>query len=389
MAWAPLLTRIAAAYMPAALPRVRCVCSQAAATEDFTGHVSVMLDEVVRAVTQHPLSPNPLFVDATFGGGGHAKRLLDDCPTAKLFGFDRDDSAIRHSHKLNRDDRLEVFHSSYIHIKERLQDRQVQSVQAIIADLGLSNHQLDFAPRGFTWRQDAKLDMRFDPHGARITAADLVNSLPQAELARILSLYGEEPLAGPIASAICRRRAHTHFTHTLDLATAINETASFVATKKGWRPKDATGPGVGSQSVTRCFQALRIAVNSELEAVSQLLKLAPAMINPSTGGVIAVLTFHSLEDRLVKTAFKQLVQDSQPGVGPARRGNEDSALFTQARTRSAAGQLPVDANTLRSQTPARWAYVHKGGLLLPSNDEVNANRRARSAKLRAVQLLPG
>lgn len=313
-----------------------------------------MRDEAVDALLHPRLPLRPVFVDATVGGGGHARALLTKAPAgAVLLGLDRDAAAV-HAAERWADSRCKVVHGSYVDVRKHLAASCMPpSVHGLLADLGLSSHQLDSPARGFTFREDGPLDMRFDV-SSRITAGDLVRSLPLSELSRILSTYGEEPQAHAIATAIVAARAQSPVVSTQQLAQVVSSAAAAGARRRGWAPS-LEGGGPGAQAVVRVFQALRIAANDELSAVHALLDAAPGLVDTQDGGTLAVITFHSLEDRLVKRAFRRLVTPVAPPRGGA----------------------------------GRWAYVHPGGLLLPSRDEVEQNRRARSAKLRAVRWLPG
>jgi 16S rRNA (cytosine1402-N4)-methyltransferase len=331
--------------------RSRATLRRRASTASFE-HVTVLAREATDCLLATPaLPPSPAFVDATAGGGGHSRVLLHH-PGATVFGVDVDGAAVEAATRAlaQGDGRFAVAQGSYVDLPSLLRDAgRPPLCNGLLADLGVSSHQLDEPGRGFSYRADGPLDMRFDGaarSGSAVTAGHLVNALPRAELQRVLSEYGEEPLAFDIAGAITARRTERAFTRTLDLADVVRAVAAASGRRRGW---DATATPA---SVSRVFQALRIAVNGELGAVEALLRLAPALIDPRHGGCIAVITFHSLEDRLVKRAFAALTAAGGRGVG------------------------------------GTWAPVEGGRHAAPSAAEVAANPRARSAKLRAVRYSP-
>jgi 16S rRNA (cytosine1402-N4)-methyltransferase len=334
-------------------------------------HVSVLLEETVAAWRgKHDGSETALYyVDCTLGGGGHTLHLLQAEPRAHVLGLDLDAEAIAHvrqraSELLGPADaqrRLLLQQGSYADIVAHMSTNKWPArVHGIVADLGVSSHQLDEGGRGFSLRRDGPLDMRFGPSNSNsgnngITAADLVNKLPQAELARIFRVYGEERWASPIAAAVVKRRP---LARTRELASVIADTVHAMTRNSGGSDEG------GTHAATRCFQALRIAVNDELRTVEALLRTGPSLLAPrpgsgaaaaAGGGRMAVITFHSLEDRLVKTAFTQLVSSKSKSSG--------------------AGYVDV--------------FGGKGmrGFAVASEAEVEANPRSRSAKLRAIERL--
>ncbi len=252
-------------------------------------HVPVLYHEII-----HALCPRPqgLYVDGTVGAGGHAWGILESSsPDGKLIGLDLDPQALALARK-----RLEPFgervvlrQASYTTLAEQMGLLGWPAVDGILLDLGVSSMQLDTPERGFSFRVDAPLDMRFDPQGY-VTAADLVNGLPETELADLIYRYGEESHARSIARAIVIGRP---LYSTLELAEVV---AGVVKLKRG-----------KIHPATRTFQALRIAVNDELQAIESVLPQAVAALAP--GGRLAVISFHSLEDRIVKTYFRQESQD--------------------------------------------------------------------------------
>ena len=293
-------------------------------------HLSVLLDEVVQAVQP---APGRLIVDATFGAGGYARAFL--AAGAEVIAFDRDPTARRFVSELNAGERLSLVEDRFSTMTNHI-DRPCDGVAF---DLGVSSMQLDEADRGFSFMRDGPLDMRMERAGP--SAADLVNESEPAELARIFWVYGEERKSRRIAGALARRRAEQPFTRTLDLADVIERAL-------GGRRGAKTHPA------TRSFQALRLAVKAELSELEAGLEAAEQML--AVGGRLAVVTFHSLEDRIVK------------------------AFFTERAGRVASGSrhLPPTA-----AGPAPTFDLLFNGAHTASESEMQANPRARSAKLRA------
>ena len=303
----------------------------------MTPHAPVMLDEVVEAIA--PV-PGDVVVDATFGAGGYADAFLER--GAEVVAFDRDPSAAKHAEALRarHGDRLRLLTRRFSELQEGLAEAGRESCDAVAFDVGVSSMQLDEAERGFSFLRDGPLDMRMGGEGP--TAADLVNEAPEAELARLFWVYGEERASRRIAAALVRRRAERPFTRTLDLAESVEKA---VGGRKG----------ASVHPATRVFQALRIAVNEELAELEAGLRAAEAVLAP--GGRLAVVTFHSLEDRIVKRFLTE------------RAG----------RTPAASRHLPP---TARGPEPSFELLFN--GARAPSVEEVERNPRARSAKLRAA-----
>jgi len=293
-------------------------------------HLSVLLDEVVDAVQP---APGRLIVDATFGAGGYSRAFLD--AGAEVIAFDRDPTARRFVSELGAGERLRLVEDRFSTMTHHV-DRPCSGVAF---DLGVSSMQLDEADRGFSFMRDGPLDMRMERAGP--SAADLVNEAEPAELARIFWVYGEERKSRRIAAALARRRAEQPFTRTLDLAEAIERAL-------GGRRGAKTHPA------TRSFQALRIAVNAELSELEAGLDAAEEVL--AVGGRLAVVTFHSLEDRIVK------------------------AFFTERAGRLAGGSRHLPP-TVASQAPTFELLFN--GARTASDAEMKANPRSRSAKLRA------
>ncbi len=252
-------------------------------------HLPVLYHEII-----HALQPKPggYYVDGTLGAGGHAWGILDaSSPGGKLLGMDLDPQAlmIAEQHLAQFGSRVILKKASYVTLRKELATLGWEAVQGIVLDLGVSSMQLDTPERGFSFRTDSPLDMRFDPQ-AKTTAADLVNSLSEADLADLIYHFGEERRSYQVASAIVRARPiHT----TRQLAEVVAK-----ATRGG---RSRIHPA------TRTFQALRIAVNRELDAIEQVLPEAVAALAP--GGRLAVISFHSLEDRLVKQFIRRASRD--------------------------------------------------------------------------------
>ncbi|KQY34356.1 ribosomal RNA small subunit methyltransferase H [Caulobacter sp. Root487D2Y] len=302
-------------------------------------HVSVLLDEVVGALAS---GPGDVVVDGTFGAGGYTRAIL--ATGASVIAFDRDPSVARFAAEFAAtanssatDSRFRLIQDRFSQITEYLEDA---SVDGVTLDLGVSSMQLDEAERGFSFMRDGPLDMRMGADGP--TAADLVNELDQVELARILYVYGEEHASRRIASFIVKRRAERPFTRTLDLAHVIERA---LGGRKGAKVHPAT----------RSFQGLRIAVNAELEELEAGLVAAERVLKP--GGRLAVVTFHSLEDRIVKNFLAE------------RAGR------TPGGSRHAP---PVEAGA-----PPSFQLISSKAIA-PGEAELAVNPRARSSKLRAA-----
>lgn len=305
----------------------------------LTYHVPVLADEVVALLRP---APGLLFLDGTLGGGGHSERLLE--AGAEVIALDQDVDALNETgRRLARfGSRLRLVEANFRDAEGVLDDLgERRGLAGILLDIGVSSHQLDTAERGFALMKDGPLDMRMS-RSAPETAADLVNSLPVEELVRIFREYGEEPRATAIAARLVALRSRHPFRTTFDLAAAV----SSVAPRTG-----------GRHPATRVFQALRIAVNDELGALREALETLPGSLAP--GGRFAVITFHSLEDRIVKHFFRERSQewiDRPEWPEPRRNPSRIFRLLTPH---------PMDAG----------------------HEEVLNNPRARSAKLRVAEKL--
>ena len=293
-------------------------------------HVSVLLAEVMEALEP---APGKTIIDGTFGAGGYTRAFL--ATGATVVAFDRDPSAARFAQGLG--ERFTLVQARFSEMAERLGEK---SADGVALDLGVSSMQLDEADRGFSFMRDGPLDMRMGGEGP--TAADLVNTLEHPELARIFWLYGEEKQSRRVATAIVRRRAEQPFERTLDLAEVVERA---LGGRKGAKVHPAT----------RTFQALRIAVNEELSELEAGLEAAERVLK--AGGRIAVVTFHSLEDRIVKAFFAERAGRTPAGsrhAPPTQKGPEPTFVLLFNGHRS------------------------------PGEAETAANPRARSAKLRAA-----
>ena len=252
-------------------------------------HVSVLLQECLEGLN---IRPEGIYVDGTLGGAGHSSRIAQRLTTGRLIGIDRDPVALAAAgERLNPwKDRVTLVHSNFCEIKQVLSDLQIPGVDGILLDLGVSSPQLDDGQRGFSYMADAPLDMRMNGEDA-LTAREVVNTWPQEELKRILYIYGEERYAPQIAAAICRRREEAPIETTLELVDIIRSAMPAAALREKQHP------------AKRSFQAIRIAVNDELGSVEKVMADAIPLLNP--GGRLAVITFHSLEDRIVKNAMTE------------------------------------------------------------------------------------
>lgn len=294
------------------------------------------------------LAPRPdgIYVDCTAGGGGHSQAIAAVLgPDGRLVALDRDPAAVEATRERLKPfgERVAVFRRSFGALEEVLGEVGLGKVDGVIFDLGVSSPQLDEPWRGFSYRQDGPLDMRMDS-GLGRTAADLVNGLPERDLAAIIRRYGEDPFAGRIARAIVRERVKEPFRTTLRLAETVREAVPHQARREGGHP------------ARRTFQALRIVVNDELEQLETGLEAALRLVLP--GGRVVVISFHSLEDRIVKKTFRR-------GVNPCR---------CPPRMPCVCGLQP----TLKLLTSR---------LIRPAEAEVAVNFRSRGAKLRAALVL--
>ena len=250
-------------------------------------HVSVLLDECIQGLA---IKPEGIYVDGTLGGAGHSSQIAARLTTGRLIGIDRDEIALAAAKERLKpyEDRVTLVHSNFCELASVLEELGIPRVDGILLDLGVSSPQLDDGSRGFSYMVDAPLDMRMD-HSDSLDAGRVVNTWPYGELKRILYEYGEERYAPQIASAICKRREVSPIQTTLELVDIIRSAMPPAALREKQHP------------AKRSFQAIRIAVNDELNAVARVMEDAIPRLNP--GGRLAVITFHSLEDRIVKNAM--------------------------------------------------------------------------------------
>jgi len=253
-------------------------------------HIPVLLKETVAALN---LQPGKIIVDGTLGGGGHSIEILRSCPDIKLYSFDQDLDAIKHSQYLKDEypEQITIIHDNFVNMRTRLALEKVKRVDGIMLDLGVSSFQIDEATKGFSYMREGKLDMRMD-QSHKVDAAMVVNSYPEKELIRIFREYGEERESFRVARAICREREKKALETTLELSGIIDKAV------KSHRKIKAR---------SRIFQALRIEVNSELEYLKTTLQDAVNLLNP--GGRIVILTYNSLEDKIVKDMFNYEAKD--------------------------------------------------------------------------------
>ena len=254
------------------------------------GHKPVLLDECLTGLN---IRPDGIYLDGTLGRAGHSLEIVRRLTTGRLIGVDRDQAAIDAAGErlAGYMDRVTLVHSNFDRLREILQELDLPGVDGMLFDLGVSSPQLDDAERGFSYMHDAPLDMRMD-RTAPLTARDVVNGWSYEELRRILYDFGEERYAPAIASAICRRREEREIESTLELADIIRGAMPAKALREKQHP------------AKRSFQAIRIAVNGELDALPPMLRAAADGLNP--GGRLAVISFHSLEDRIIKRTMQEL-----------------------------------------------------------------------------------
>jgi len=304
-------------------------------------HISVLLEECLEGLN---IKPDGVYVDGTLGGAGHSSKIAKRLTTGRLIGIDRDPVALKAAG--NRlapyGDRVTLVHSNFCEIKEILNTLRIPGVDGILLDLGVSSPQLDDGARGFSYMVDAPLDMRMNNEDA-LTAQIVVNTWTQEELRRILYAYGEERYAPQIAAAICRRREEKNVETTLDLVDIIRSAMPPAALREKQHP------------AKRSFQAIRIAVNNELGSVEKVMADAIDVLNP--GGRMAVITFHSLEDRIVKTAMAE-----------AAKGCTCPPQFPVC----VCGKKPLVKQITRKP-------------IVATEEELEVNPRSRSAKLRVCE----
>lgn len=303
-------------------------------------HYSVMLDEAINGLN---IKDDGVYVDATLGYAGHSKEILKRIKKGKLFAFDADSEAINYSHQLLKSisSNFKIIHSNFMYLSEKLDEESVGLVDGFLFDLGLSSPEIDDADRGFSFMKDAPLDMRMDRAGS-FTAATIVNNYKEEDLLKLFYEYAEEPRSKDIVKEIISYRKNKEITHTLELVEIIKR-------------------GVGANYFYKhhpervIFQALRIEVNGELKAIEKALPDAIKRLNK--GGRICVITFHSLEDRIVKKIFKKYSEVDEIFKGMPDIPEEYIPLIK-----------------LINKKP-----------ITPSEEELSENSRSKSAKLRIVE----
>ncbi|MDD5851345.1 MAG: 16S rRNA (cytosine(1402)-N(4))-methyltransferase RsmH [Galactobacillus timonensis] len=305
-------------------------------------HQSVLLNETIAALQ---VKPEGIYVDGTLGRGGHSKVLAQQLTSGHLYAFDKDETAIEESREVLKDemDRITLIHGDFRTMKEALNRLGITKVDGVMMDLGVSSPQFDDPSRGFSYRYDARLDMRMDQSQSK-DAWQVVNTYSEQELTRILHTYGEERYASSIARMIVKERAEHPVDTTLQLVDIIRRALPAREVNRKGHPAKKT------------FQALRIEVNGELEALQQGLSDAADLL--ALHGRLAVITFQSLEDRIVKDYFRDLT--SVPYVAP---------------------KLPIPESEIEQ---ASFALVTRKPVTA-DEEELNENHRAHSAKLRAIE----
>ena len=306
-------------------------------------HVSVLLEECIEGLN---IKPDGIYVDGTLGGAGHSSRIAEKLTTGRLIGIDRDPVALTAAGERLAPfgDRVRLVHSNFCELDKALDDLEITGVDGILLDLGVSSPQLDDGQRGFSYMADAPLDMRMNSEDT-LDAKQIVNRWSYDELKRILYDYGEERFAPRIAAAICKRREEKEIETTLELVDIIRSAMPASALREKQHP------------AKRSFQAIRIAVNDELGSVERVMKKAVPLLNK--GGRLAVITFHSLEDRIVKNAMAEA-----------------------AKGCTCPREFPV---CVCGKTPQVKILTRKP--IVSGETELERNPRARSAKLRICEKL--
>jgi len=306
-------------------------------------HVSVLLHQSVDALN---ITPGGIYADGTMGGGGHSEAILQQLGgTGLLLGIDRDEEALAASRKrLESHQNVRYIHDNFSNIRAILEENGIEALSGAVLDLGVSSYQIDNPERGFSYMENAPLDMRMDRSGG-MTAYDVVNGYDERRLADVIYQYGEERFSRKIAHLICAARADKPLQTTAELCELIR------------RAVPERSHARGSHAAKRTFQAIRIEVNGELEILKQAMEDFFDALAP--GGRLAVITFHSLEDRAIKTAF---------------------ASFTQGCTCPKDFPVCVCGNKPRGRLVSRKP-------ILPDENEMTQNSRSRSAKLRVIEKL--
>lgn len=301
-------------------------------------HIPVFLNECVEALN---LTDGGIYVDATLGGGGHSKKILVSNPNIRLFSFDQDPDALLHNKELAEQypNRFTIVNDNFANLRTQLALHKIKTIDGILFDLGISSHQIDVDSRGFSFSLDGELDMRMDQSG-ELTAAEFLNTYPIETLKKVFNKYGEEKQYARIANAIVQAREANPFISTMQFSDFLDS---------------CTSGNKRIKTKARIFQAIRIYINREMEVLETALTDAIKILNP--GGKIVVLSYHSLEDRIVKQIFKYEALDCTcPPNFPKCSCNKVSRL------------------KILTKRP-----------LVPSDEETSRNSRARSAKLRIAE----
>jgi len=304
-------------------------------------HISVLLKETVDGLD---IKPDGIYVDGTLGGGGHSEEILKRLDTGKLIGIDQDENALKAASERLKEygDKFIPVRDNFSNILEVIEKLGINKIDGMMMDLGVSSHQLDEADRGFSYRYDAPLDMRMDQR-SDLDAYRVVNTYTEDDLNRIFRDYGEENWARRIAKFICEQREEKPIETTLELVDLIYRAILAATRREGGHP------------AKRTFQAIRIEVNGELEIIKQTIKDITSVLNK--GGRISIITFHSLEDRLVKQTYKELATGC---ICPP--------------------EIPI---CMCNNKPKLKVITRKP--ILPSQTELEMNARSKSAKLRVAK----
>lgn len=305
-------------------------------------HISVLQHETIERLN---IKPDGVYVDGTLGGGGHSEAILQSLgEDGILIAFDQDEHALKSAKErlAQYGEKVKFIHSNFRFLKEKLEEEGIEQVDGLLFDLGVSSPQLDHVERGFSYQHDAQLDMRMD-QSQETSAFEVVNEWPYEALVRIFFQYGEEKFSKQIARKIEAKRMEKSINTTFELVDIIKEGIPAAARRKGGHP------------AKRVFQAIRIAVNDELRAFYDVLHQAAQIVK--VGGRIAVITFHSLEDRMCKQAFKKW---------------------------STALPVPKNIPIIPEDSQAPFKQITRKPIVA-DEEELDANRRARSAKLRVVE----
>ncbi len=310
--------------------------------QENNGHYSVMLQETIEQLN---IKPNGIYVDCTLGGAGHSKAIAQMLSSGgMLYGFDRDDYAIEKAKQrlIGLQERYTLIRNNFVNAAQELETLGVEKIDGVVADLGVSSFQLDNADRGFSYMHDSRLDMRMSRQDS-LSAFEVVNTYSEKELSKIINLYGEERFAQSIARKICAYRAQKQIETTTELSDIIKSAIPAKNRQDGPHP------------AKRTFQAIRIEVNGELDVIDKMISSLFDKLN--VGGRMAIITFHSLEDRIVKHSFAEKTKGCE---------------------------CPPDFPVCVCGKKPEGVIITKKPIL-PSEQELEENPRSRSAKLRVIE----